>query len=68
MLDLVFEEENCYQTILLCLHVCYIYPEVFFVGILKNKDRVPEEEENFDEAIKATNMALVPTRVRTGLL
>ena len=32
-------------------------------GILVNKDGVPEEEENFGEAIKAVNMALVPTRV-----
>ena len=32
-------------------------------GILVNKDGIPEEEENFDEAIKAVNMALVPTRV-----
>ena len=35
------------------------------VGILVNKDGIPEEEENFDEAIKAVNMALVPTRVRS---
>ena len=33
-------------------------------GILVNKDGIPEEEENFDEAIKAVNTALVPTRVR----
>ena len=33
-------------------------------GILVNKDGVPEEEENFDEAIKAVNSALVPTKVR----
>ena len=32
-------------------------------GILVNKHGVPEEEENFDEAIKAVNMTLVPTRV-----
>ncbi|XP_078361000.1 NEDD8-activating enzyme E1 regulatory subunit-like [Oculina patagonica] len=32
-------------------------------GILVNKDGVPEEEENFDEAIKAVNTALVPTRI-----
>ena len=32
-------------------------------GILVNKDGVPEEEENFDEAIKAVNSALVPTKV-----
>lgn len=34
-------------------------------GILVNKDGIPEEEENFDEAIRAVNMALVPTRVRS---
>ncbi|CAH3109156.1 unnamed protein product [Pocillopora meandrina] len=32
-------------------------------GILVNKDGIPEEEENFDEAIKAVNTALVPTRI-----
>lgn len=32
-------------------------------GILVNKDGVPEEEENFDEAIKAVNSALVPAKV-----
>ena len=32
-------------------------------GILVNKDGVPEEEENFGEAIKAVNSALVPTKV-----
>ena len=36
---------------------------VCLAGILVNKDGVPEEEENFDEAIKAVNMSLVPTRV-----
>lgn len=36
-------------------------------GILVNKDGVPEEEENFDEAIKAVNSALVPTKVRSVL-
>ncbi|PFX26195.1 NEDD8-activating enzyme E1 regulatory subunit-like [Stylophora pistillata] len=32
-------------------------------GILVNKDGIPEEEENFDEAIRAVNTALVPTRI-----
>ena len=32
-------------------------------GILVAENGVPEEEENFDEAIKAVNMALVPTKV-----
>ena len=33
-------------------------------GILRNEDLVPEDEENFDEAIRNVNSALVPTRVR----
>lgn len=43
-----------------------VFCAMFFAlsGILVNKDGVPEEEENFDEAIKAVNLALVPTRVR----
>lgn len=43
-----------------------VFCTMFFAlsGILVNKDGVPEEEENFDEAIKAVNSALVPTRVR----
>lgn len=35
-----------------------------FAGVRKNEDGIPEEEENFDEAVKAANMALVPTRVK----
>lgn len=36
----------------------------FNQGIRKNEDGITEDEENFDEAIKSVNMALVPTRVR----
>ncbi|EDO44524.1 predicted protein [Nematostella vectensis] len=32
-------------------------------GILINEHGIPEEEENFDEAIRAVNMALVPTKI-----
>ena len=34
------------------------------IGILKNDEGVPEDEENFDEAIKNVNSALVPTKVK----
>ncbi|KAK6174690.1 hypothetical protein SNE40_017921 [Patella caerulea] len=32
-------------------------------GVLKNKDGVPEDEENFDEAVRNVNTALHPTSV-----
>ena len=32
-------------------------------GILKNENGVPEDEENFEEAIKNVNTALNPTKV-----
>ncbi|XP_048731637.1 NEDD8-activating enzyme E1 regulatory subunit-like isoform X2 [Ostrea edulis] len=32
-------------------------------GTRKNADGVPEDEENFDEAVKSVNMALVPTKI-----
>ena len=32
-------------------------------GIRRKENDVPEEEENFDEAITAVNKALVPTKV-----
>lgn len=38
--------------------------QFFNQGIRKNEDGITEDEENFDEAIKSVNMALVPTRVR----
>ncbi|XP_061197128.1 NEDD8-activating enzyme E1 regulatory subunit-like isoform X2 [Saccostrea echinata] len=34
-------------------------------GIRKNEEGVPEVEENFDEAIKSVNLALVPTKIPT---
>lgn len=42
----------------------YLTCEFFNQGIRKNEDGITEDEENFDEAIKSVNMALVPTRVR----
>ena len=39
----------------------YIVPSAS--GILRNADLVPEDEENFDEAIRNVNSALVPTKV-----
>lgn len=35
----------------------------FFSGIRKNENGVPEDEENFEEAIKNVNTALNPTKV-----
>lgn len=34
-----------------------------FSGILKNEKGTPEDEENFEEAIKNVNTALNPTKV-----
>ena len=36
---------------------------VYVLGIRRNEEMVPEDEENFDEAIKNVNTALVPSRV-----
>ena len=36
---------------------------IVFVGIRTNSEGVPEDEENFEEAIKAVNGALVESRV-----
>lgn len=36
---------------------------MFLLGILKNESGVPEDEENFEEAIKNINTALNPTKV-----
>ena len=33
-------------------------------GVRKNEEGIPEDEENFDEAVKSVNMALVPTKVK----
>ena len=35
--------------------------------ILRNDEGIPEEEENFEEAIKATNTALQPTRIPSNI-
>uniref|UniRef100_A0A4W6CJA7 NEDD8-activating enzyme E1 regulatory subunit n=1 Tax=Lates calcarifer TaxID=8187 RepID=A0A4W6CJA7_LATCA len=37
-------------------------------GILKNENGVPEDEENFEEAIKNVNTALNPTKVPSAVL
>ena len=37
---------------------------LYVSGILKNDEGVPEDEENFDEAIRNVNSALVPCKVR----
>ena len=37
----------------------------FIPGIRKNENGVPEEEENFDEAIKSVNSSLNATGVST---
>jgi hypothetical protein len=36
---------------------------IFFSGIRHNKEGFPLEEENFDEAVKSVNTALVPNSV-----
>lgn len=38
-----------------------------FSGILKNADGVPEDEENFEEAVKAVNTALEPTSIPSNV-
>ena len=40
---------------------------IVFVGIRTNSEGVPEDEENFEEAIKAVNGALVESRVPSGV-
>lgn len=41
----------------------YYFLFCFFSGIRKNENGVPEDEENFEEAIKNVNTALNPTKV-----
>uniref|UniRef100_A0A671TLC2 NEDD8-activating enzyme E1 regulatory subunit n=1 Tax=Sparus aurata TaxID=8175 RepID=A0A671TLC2_SPAAU len=58
-----------------CVFVCVLlYNEMFFSslqcireGILKNENGVPEDEENFEEAIKNVNTALNPTKVPSAV-
>ena len=50
-----------------CLLFLWFYIHIHVIlrlsGIRRNEEGVLEEEENFDEAIKSVNTALVPTRV-----
>lgn len=41
--------------------------ELIRSGILKNDEGVPEMEENFEEAIKAVNSAVIPTIVPSNV-
>jgi len=40
---------------------------LFATGILRNEDGIPEDEENFQEAIAAVNTALHETKVTSSL-
>lgn len=40
-----------------------LFKDLIRKGILRNEEGIPEEEENFEEAIKATNTALQPTKI-----
>ena len=54
-----------YSRILLSSHVLLL---LLFLGIrTRDDDNGLEEEENFEEALKAVNTALVPTRVPSGV-
>jgi len=44
------------------------FKELIRSGILKNDDGIPEEEENFEEAIKATNTAIQPTKMSRNII
>lgn len=48
---------------LVCIIVGYSLFLLFLLAIRKNEDGVPEAEENFEEAIRAVNYALVPTAI-----
>ena len=39
------------------------FKELIRSGILRNEEGIPEDEENFEEAIRATNTALQPTKI-----
>ena len=41
---------------------------LFFAGVRVNEEGVPEDEENFDEAITHVNTAFMPTVVNTASL
>ncbi|ESO96926.1 hypothetical protein LOTGIDRAFT_231724 [Lottia gigantea] len=42
--------------------------ELIKTGILRNEEGVPDQEENFDEAVKHVNTALAPTKVPSEIL
>ncbi len=44
-------------------NITFIFFPLFQTGIRRNEEGVPEDEENFDEAIRNVNTSLVPTRV-----
>jgi len=43
------------------------FKELLRTGVLKNADGVPEDEENFEEAVKAVNTALEPTCIPSSV-
>ncbi|XP_069112998.1 NEDD8-activating enzyme E1 regulatory subunit-like isoform X3 [Argopecten irradians] len=43
------------------------FKELIKQGIRKNEEGVPEDEENFDEAVKSVNTSLVPTRIPSNV-
>ncbi|XP_060084500.1 NEDD8-activating enzyme E1 regulatory subunit-like isoform X2 [Ylistrum balloti] len=43
------------------------FKELIKQGIRKNEDGFPEVEENFDEAVKSVNIALVPTKISSNV-
>lgn len=61
----------CHIRDLPCCHIIFLSAWVSFVegfpflfsGIRKNENGTPEDEENFEEAIKNVNTALNPTKV-----
>lgn len=44
------------------------FKELIRSGILKNENGIPENEDNFDEAINRVNTALVPSKVPSDVL
>lgn len=46
----------------------YLFTFLTLIGILKNENGAPEDEENFEEAIKNVNTALNITQVLKELL
>ena len=55
---------NIHYVIFCCIGILCNYVIFCCIGVLCNEEGVPEDEENFDEAIKSVNTALVPTKVR----